>query len=136
MLSLFLFFTPIHGLFILVLLAIFFDTVFGLAASKIVKEPILSRKFYRLAVKLLVYLPVLIFSFVIDYFIINEFSQIFTIIPWAFTKIITIMLVSIEAFSIDEKVRKANKNRGLKYYFGRIIKVAKSVKKDYDEIKD
>jgi len=44
------------------------------------------------------------------------------------TKIAALTLVSIEAFSIDESWRKINDNKGVAFYFSRLIKLGKTIK--------
>jgi hypothetical protein len=51
------------------------------------------------------------------------------------TKISAIVLISIEAYSIDENIRSFNKGKGVGFYFTRLIKLGKSVKEISNDFK-
>lgn len=128
------FFTPISGLLILVGIAIFADTIFGLYSSYRLKSPILSRKLGRIISKMFVYQGVILLFFGIDYLIMNEILMTIISVNFMLTKIVSLMLISIECYSIDEKIRNFNNEQGVSFYFKRLLKLAKSLKKDYNEL--
>lgn len=133
-LSLIVFFAPIVPLLIMVGMFIFADTVFGLIASYKLKTPIVSRKLSRIVSKMFVYQGVVLLFFAMDKLIINELSAMAISVQFITTKIVSLMLVSIECYSIDEKIRNFNKGNGIKFYFTRLLKLTKTLKKEYEDI--
>lgn len=128
------FFAPIVSLLILVGVAIFVDTIIGLYSSFRLKTPILSRKLSRIVSKMFVYQGAVLLFFAIDNLIINEIILATISVQFLLTKVVSLMLISIEGFSIDEKIRNFNNNKGVSFYFKRLLKLAKTLKKDYDEL--
>lgn len=133
-LSLIVFFAPIVPLLIMVGMFIFADTVFGLIASYKLKTPIVSRKLSRIVSKMFVYQGVVLLFFALDHLIINDMVMLAISVKYILTKVVSLMLVSIECFSIDEKIRGFNNGKGVSFYFKRLLKLAKDLKKEYNEI--
>lgn len=135
LLSLVAFFAPISSLLVLVGFAIVSDTIVGIYSSYKTKTPILSRKLARIVSKMFVYQGVVLLFFAMDKLIINELSTMAISIQFITTKIVSLMLVSIECYSIDEKIRNFNKGNGIKFYFTRLLKLTKTLKKEYNDVK-
>ncbi len=135
-LTLTLFFAPIIPLILLVLFAIFLDTIFGVIAAKKTGENIESRKLGRIIIKSIIYISLLLLTYGIDYILLNELMMIKFGIPWLITKGAAVILCLVELFSIDEKIRLFNDNKSFKYYFKRLFKVAKNINENVKEIKE
>lgn len=135
LISIWLFILPTEPLITLVGLFIFGDTIMGLIASYVKKEPIISRKLFRLATKLFLYTAAILLIYGLDVLIISDVFG-FESSKFIITKVAVGSLCVIEGFSIDEKIRKMNKNRGVKYYWNKIIKMVKSAKKDINDINE
>lgn len=129
------FFLPISNLLFLVGFCIFLDTVFGLWKAKKLKEKITSRKLSSIISKMMLYQITVILFFLIDKFILNQIMLQFFSVPLMLTKIIALILISIEIFSIDENYRAVHQY-GLWHAFKRAVGRAKEIKKDIDGIKD
>lgn len=127
--------SPIKYLILMVAIAIIFDTVFGIYAAKKCNIPVRSSKLAKFISKMFVYQIVIITMFFIDVQLIGEFLLYFVNIDLFATKVTTILLIGNEGFSIDEKLRMVNKERGIKYYFKRMIGLAKYIKKETELIK-
>jgi len=83
-----------------------------------------------------VYQGVVLLFFAMDKLIINELSQMAISVQFITTKIVSLMLVSIECYSIDEKIRNFNNGKGIQFYFTRLLKITKTLKKEYNEVND
>ena len=128
------FFLPISGILFLIGFAIVVDTLTGVWKSKKLGIPITSRKLSAIVSKLFLYEVAVIGFYLIDYWILNDIILVFFSIPLMLTKILSLVLVSIECISINENI-KAVKGvdiwQGLKNLFAR----AKEIKQDLNEIK-
>ena len=120
------FVAPLAPLALIVSLFAVIDTFVGRWYAKEIGEEITSRK-TRLGLcrKLLIYFTVLIVTYLIDRFIVNEIMRNYIWFDWAFTKFFSTVLIWIEYSSIDEKV-KWIKGKGLT---DRVVDFAKSLKK-------
>lgn len=127
--SLFLVLAPTYPLIFLVGMFIVADTFFGLWKSYMLSETILSRKLARLVSKLVIYTGAILLVFGLDYLILSHFIGDFII-----TKIATGVLCFIEGFSIDEKIRKVNNDKGIVYYLKKTLSFVKGVKDGYNEV--
>lgn len=105
--TLLLFFAPIQGLLISVGTAIALDTIFGIAKSIKLKEKITSRKLSNIVSKFVLYQAAVLLIFTIDTFLLGEFFRMWFSIPYFFTKIVTIILIFIEAVSVKENFEEA-----------------------------
>lgn len=127
-------FAPIQGIMITVGLTIFADTALGLWKAKKLGEKIISRKLARVITKMLLYQTTIALFFLIDKFILGDILASLFSIKFLLTKIIALVLASIEVFSMDENIR-AVKGTGLWHAFKKLTGVAKAVSKDLQEIK-
>ena len=100
------FMSPLFPLMLIITISTIFDTFVGRWYAKKKGEVITSGKTRRgLCVKLLVYLSVIFFSFLIDKFMINDITRNYVWFDFAFTRFWTAFFVWIEYTSIDEKVK-------------------------------
>jgi hypothetical protein len=132
--SLLLFFAPIKFILILVGIAIILDTIFGIIKVKKLKQPITSRKLGNILVKMLIYQGAILTFFAIDVLILGDFIKLAVSVPYALTKVVALVAISIELFSIDESIRLFNNGKGFKYYFKQLFNVVKNTKEDINEI--
>ena len=109
--SVLLMFIPIHGILISVGAAIALDTFTGVFKSVKLKgwKSIRSRNLSQIISKMLLYEICILFLFMIDKFILNEFIFKWLSIDYMFTKICAILLIFIELVSIKENVEEAYK---------------------------
>lgn len=132
--TLLLFFAPIQGLLISVGTAIALDTIFGIAKAIKLKDKITSRKLSNIVSKFVLYQAAVLLIFTIDTFLLGEFFKLWFSIPFFFTKIVTIILIFIEAVSIKENFEEAfnvNVFRMLKKFLKRGVEI----KEDIDILK-
>ena len=115
-----------------VLIAI--DTFTGIWKANKVKEKITSRKLSSIISKLALYEITVIMFFLIDQFILNEIILTFFSVPFMLTKVVALVLASIEVMSINENykvVKGIDLWQSAKALFAR----AKEVKEDLNKIK-
>jgi hypothetical protein len=129
------FISPLLPLALLVTFASVIDTFVGRWYARHKKEEVTSRK-TRLGLmrKLIIYFTALVFSFLVDRFMINEIARNYIWFDWAFTKFVASLLIWIEYTSVDEKI-KWIKGKGIT---DRIVEFGKSMKsliKFKDEVK-
>jgi hypothetical protein len=74
--------------------------------------------------------------FAFDRVLLNEFVSHFLSVKYALTKLMSITVISIELYSIDESIRMMNKNKGFKHYATRLLKDVKSGKEELNELKN
>jgi hypothetical protein len=134
--SLILLFVPIYGLLIAVGSAIILDTFTGIFKSIKLEgiESIRSRKLSNVISKMALYEICIVFLFLIDRFVLNEFIQHAFGFGFMFTKICAILLIFVELVSIKENIEASFKIdiwQLLKTAFNR----AKEIKADFNEIK-
>ena len=128
------FFLPITGILFLIGFAILVDTITGIWKAKKLGIPITSRKLSAIISKLMLYEVAVILFYLIDRFILNDIILTFFSVPLMLTKILALVLVSIEVMSINENyeaVRGINMWTAMKNLFSR----ARDIKKDIDTIK-
>lgn len=128
------FLMPIKGILLTIAVSIFADTVVGLWKAKKLKTPITSRRLSQIVSKMLLYQVTVILSFMIDTFILDVIIQQIFSVPFLFTKMVALTLVSIEVFSIDENI-KAVKKTGLFDAFKNLVARSKDIKNEVDKIK-
>ena len=129
------FVSPIAPLALIIALFAILDTFVGRWHAKKMNEKITSRKtrigFTR---KMIAYFLVLITTYLIDRFIVNEIMRNYIWFDWAFTKFFASVLIWIEYTSIDEKIKWVN-GKGLTdrvVDFGRSLKKIIGFSKDLD----
>jgi hypothetical protein len=128
------FFLPISGILFLIGFAILLDTLTGLWKSKKLNIPITSRKLSAVVSKLFLYEIAVIGFYLIDFFILNDIILVFFSIPLMLTKILSLILCSIECISINENyiaIRGISIWDSMKNLFAR----AKEIKTDINEIR-
>ena len=128
------FFLPITGILFLIGFAIVIDTITGIWKSKKLGVPITSRKLSAIISKLMLYEVAVILFYLIDRFILNDIILVFFSIPLMLTKILSLVLVSIEVISISENykaVKGIDLWQAMKLLFAR----ARDIKQDIDTIK-
>jgi hypothetical protein len=128
------FFLPISGILFLIGFAIVVDTLTGLWKAKKLKIKITSRKLSAIISKLMLYEVAVIGFYLIDFWILNDIILKFFSVPLMLTKILSLILVSIEVMSINENY-KAVKGidiwQGMKNLFAR----AKEIKSDLNGLR-
>lgn len=101
-----LFMSPLFPLMLIITISVIFDTFVGRWYAKQKGELITSGKTRKgLCSKLLVYLSVIFFAFLIDKFMINDIARNYIWFDWGFTRIWTAFFVWIEYTSVDEKLK-------------------------------
>ena len=125
-------FAPIHGIMITVGVLILCDTIIGIWKAKKLGEKITSRGLSRIISKMFLYEGTIILFFLIDKFILGDILFKFFAIEWLLTKVVALVLASIEIFSIDENYRAVRKY-GLWHAFKRLVARGKDIK---SELKD
>jgi len=128
------FFLPITGILFLIGFSIVIDTITGIWKAKKLGIPITSRKLSAIISKLMLYEVAVILFYLIDRFILNDIILVFFSIPLMLTKILSLVLVSIEVISISENykaVKGIDLWQAMKLLFAR----ARDIKQDIDTIK-
>jgi hypothetical protein len=133
--SLILLFVPIYGLLIAVGSAIILDTFTGIFKSIKLNgwKSIRSRKLSNIISKMALYEICIVFLYLIDNFVLNEFIKSAFGFDFMFTKICAILLIFVELVSIKENIEVSfdvDIWQLLKKSFNR----AKEIKGDLDEI--
>jgi len=128
------FFLPISGILFLIGFAIVVDTITGIWKAKKLKIKITSRKLSTIISKMMLYEVAVIGFYLIDFWILNDIILKFFSVPLMLTKILSLVLVSIEVMSINENY-KAVKGidiwQGMKNLFAR----AKEIKTDLNGLR-
>jgi hypothetical protein len=128
------FFLPISGILFLVGFAIFVDTLTGLWKAKKMKIKITSRKLSAIVSKMFLYELAVIGFYLIDFWILNDIVMKFFSVPLMLTKILALVLISIETMSINENyiaIRGISIWDSMKSLFAR----AKEIKNDINGIR-
>ena len=125
-------FAPIQGIMFTVGFLIIADTIVGVWKAKKLGEKITSRGLSKIISKMFLYEGTIIMFFLIDKFILGDILFRFFSIEWLLTKVVALVLASIEVFSIDENYRMVKKY-GLWHAFKRLVARGKDIK---SELKD
>jgi hypothetical protein len=128
------FLMPISGLLFLVGFVILLDTITGVWKSIKHKVPITSRGLSAIISKMLLYEVTVIMFYMIDKFILNGIILQFFSVELLLTKVLALILVSIEVMSINENY-KAVKGLDLWQSMKNLFARAKDIKKEVDEIR-
>ena len=128
------FLMPISGLLFLIGFVIALDTVTGIWKAKKKKVPVTSRGLSAIISKILLYEVTVILFYLIDYFILNDIILHFFTVPLMLTKILALILVSIEVMSINENY-KAVKGLDLWQAMKNLFARAKEIKQEVDAIR-
>lgn len=134
--SLLLLFVPIYGLLIAVGAAIVLDTFTGIFKSVKLRgwESVRSRVLSNIISKMALYEICIIFLFVIDKFLLNEFIVKWFGFDFMFTKICAILLIFVELVSIKENIEETFKIDIWKLLKKAFLR-AKEIRTDIEEIK-
>ena len=127
------FFLPISGILILIGVSVILDTITGIWKSYKLKTKVTSRRLSAIISKVLLYEVTVMLFYLIDYYILNDIVLTFFSVSLLTTKILALVLVSIEVISINENVKKVNGLdiwSSLKNLFAR----AKEVSQDFKDI--
>ena len=134
--SILLLFAPIYGLLIAVAAAIILDTITGIFKSIKINgwSSIRSRKLSNIISKMLLYEVCVLFLFLMDKFLLNEFVKSAFGFEFMFTKICAILLMFIELVSIKENIEEGFKVN-IWALLKKLLNRAKEIKSDIDDIK-
>jgi len=130
----FAFFLPISGILIMIGVLISIDTFTGIWKANKVGDKITSRKLSAIISKLALYEVTVIMFFLIDQFILNDIILTFFSVPFMLTKVVALVLASIEVMSINENykvVKGIDLWQSMKLLFAR----AKDIKEDLNKLK-
>jgi len=130
----FAFFLPISGILLMIGVLICIDTITGIWKAKKIGEKITSRKLSAIISKLALYEVTVIMFFLIDQFILNDIILTFFSVPFMLTKVVALVLASIEVMSINENykvVKGIDLWQSMKLLFAR----AKDINDDIKKIK-
>ena len=130
----FAFFLPISGILLMIGVLIVIDTITGIWKAKKLGEKITSRKLSAIISKLALYEITVIMFFLIDQFILNDIILTFFSVPFMLTKVVALVLASIEVMSINESYKQVHHLdlwQSMKLLFAR----AKEVKEDLNKLK-
>ena len=127
------FFLPISGILILIGVSVIVDTITGVWKSKKLGTPITSRKLSAVISKILLYEVTVMLFYLIDYFIINDIVLTFFSVELMITKILALVLVSIEVISLNENI-KAVKGIDIWDSLKNLFARAKEVTQDFKDI--
>jgi hypothetical protein len=128
------FLMPISGLLFLIGFVIALDTVTGIWKSIKKKVPITSRGLSAIISKMMLYEVTVILFYMIDHFILNNIIMHFFSVELLLTKVLALILVSIEVMSINENY-KAVKGLDLWQAMKNLFARAKDIKKEVDELR-
>lgn len=115
-------------------LAIMADTITGMWKAKKLNEKITSRKLSQIISKMFLYQGTIVLFFLIDKFILGDILLAFFSIQFLLTKVVALVLASVEVFSIDENI-KAVKGTGLWSAFKQLTSRAKDISNEVQQIK-
>ena len=127
------FFLPISGILILIGVSVIVDTITGVWKSKKLGTPITSKKLSAVISKILLYEVTIMLFYLIDYYIINDIVLTFFSVELMITKILALVLVSIELISLNENI-KAVKGIDLWTSLKNLFARAKEVTQDFKDI--
>ena len=124
------FISPIAGVLVAVGAFIMLDTIIGIWKAKKIKQKLTSRRLSSVVNKMLVYQLTVITFFILGHFIVNDIVKTFIDVDYAMTKIVAVVLISIEFFSIDESFKAAT-GKGLLQRFTELLSKYKENKKSF-----
>jgi hypothetical protein len=128
------FFMPITGMVLAVGFSIFLDTITGIWKSRKNGVPIRSRRLSAVISKMFLYQLTIILFFLIDWFILNDILKTIFTTELLLTKVLSLVLISIEVVSINENY-KAVRGIDLWASLKKLLSRAKELKNDTDEIR-
>lgn len=133
--SLILLFVPIYGLLIAVGSAIVLDTFTGIFKSIKLNgwKSIRSRKLSNIISKMALYEICIVFLYLIDNYVLNEFIKSAFGFDFMFTKICAILLIFVELVSIKENIEETF-NVDIWQLLKKSFNRAKEIKSDINDI--
>lgn len=123
------FLSPIWLIMLAVGAFILLDTIVGIWRSKKLGIKLTSKKFNTIWNKMFIYQSVIITFFFLDQAIMNQIVLMFFSVDFLLTKILALILISSEFYSIDESYKQAT-GTGLLELLKKNIKIGKDIKKD------
>ena len=129
------FFLPIYGILILIFFCIVFDTITGIWKAKKTKTKVTSRRLSAIISKILLYETTVMLFYLMDYYLLNDIVMTFFSIELLTTKILALVLVSVEVVSINENY-KAVKGIDLWASLKNLFARAKEVTSDFKNINE
>ena len=129
------FFLPIVGILILIAASVILDTITGIWKSKKLKQPITSRRLSAIISKILLYEATVMLFYAMDKFLLNDIVSSFFSIDLLTTKVLALVLVSIEVISINENYY-AIYQKDLWYALKNLFARAKEVTSDFKNINE
>jgi len=132
----FAFFLPISGILLMIGVLIVIDTITGIWKAKKIGDKITSRKLSSIISKLALYEVTVIMFFLIDQFILNDIILTFFSVPFMLTKVVALVLASIEVMSINENYKViSTRNLDLWQSAKELFARAKDIKEDLNKLK-
>ena len=128
------FFMPICGILILIFSAVLLDTITGIWKAKKTKQSVTSRKLSAIISKILLYEATVMLFYAMDKFLLNDIIISFFSIELLTTKVLALVLVSVEIISINENF-KAVKGLDLFASLKNLFARAKEVTSEFKNIK-
>lgn len=129
------FVAPIQYILLAVGFMIFADTITGVWKAIKNKVKITSYKLSQVITKMLIYQSVILLVFGLEIVILDEFIKLFIDIPHFLTKIVAIVLISVECKSIHENI-EAITNINLFNKGKELLQNIKKAKADINELKN
>ena len=131
--ALFIFLSPIKYIVLLVALSTIIDTFFGLWKAYNTDESIQSKKLrHGFVPKLITYCAAVIITYATDYYILNDLTQTVVSVDHLSTKLLALVLISIEVKSMDESFTKV-KGYSFIEKITNLVRKVKDVKKELQE---
>jgi len=130
-----LFFAPIKGVLISVGAFILLDTISGIWRARVSRIPITSRGLSAIVSKMFLYQATVIVTYVLDFYMLGEIIDGISGIEQTLTKVVAVLLISIEAKSINENYKEA-KGIDLWATFLGLISRTREITSDAKKIKD
>ena len=128
------FFMPICGILILIFSAVILDTITGIWKAKKTNQSVTSRKLSAIISKILLYEATVMLFYAMDKFLLNDIIISFFSIELLTTKVLALVLVSVEIISINENF-KAVKGLDLFASLKNLFARAKEVTSEFKNIK-
>lgn len=128
------FFMPIYGILILIFFCILFDTITGIWKAKKTNRPVTSRRLSAIISKILLYEATVMLFYLMDFYLLNDIVMTFFSVELLTTKILALVLVSVEVISINENY-KAVKGIDLWASLKNLFARAKEVTQDFKNVK-
>jgi hypothetical protein len=129
------FFMPICGILVLIFSAVLLDTITGIWKAKKTKQSVTSRKLSAIISKILLYEATVMLFYAMDKFLLNDIVISFFGIELLTTKVLALVLVSVEIISINENY-KAVKGIDLWASLKNLFARAKEVTSDFKNINE